>query len=196
MNILSLDDDAGKYFSFKDFIECGDTWKKNSCGNQPIDNRPVQENSWLAIAQLAKVVLDPVWHEYGKLFLTYGFCSQNFARLISKKSNPAIASQVDQHASCELNTKGNPICRHLGAACDYKITGKETQMDKAALWIASNLRFDSMYYGRDRSLHISWGPAMRQMVVLMKTDESLQRRSPTRHGHHAQGIALVKSVPY
>ena len=192
MNIFSLDDEAGKHFSFKDFIECGDTWKAN-----PIDNRPVQESSWLAIAQLAKVVLDPVWDKYGKICLTHGFCSTNLAQLISKNPNPRIAPQVDQHASCELNTKGNPICRHLGAACDFKIMGKETQMDEAALWIASNLRFDSMYYyGRDRSLHISWGPAMRQMVVLMKTDESVKRRSPTRHGHHAQGIALVKSAPY
>lgn len=194
MTVFNIEDNAGKHFSFRDFIECGETWQKNSC---KIDNRPLQESSWLAIEQLATVVLDPVWIRYGKIFLTYGFCSQNLARLISEKLTRGMAPQVDQHASCELNTKGHPICRHLGAACDFFIAGKETQMDEAALWIASNLQFDSMYYyGRDKPLHISWGPAMRQMVVLMKTNEFNQRRQPAKNGRNAKGISLVQSVSY
>ncbi|MBH2018058.1 hypothetical protein [Polaromonas sp.] len=197
MSFFNLDDKAGHHFSFRDFIECGTTWRENSCGIQRIDNRPRQENSWLAIAQLATVVLDPIWNKYGKLSLTYGFCSQNLARLISKKLNACIAPQVDQHASCELNIKGNAICRHLGAACDFFIPGRETQMDEAALWMASNLEFDAMYYyGRDRPLHISWGPAARKMVVLMKTSALDRRRHPSGNGRNTQGISLVRSVIY
>lgn len=197
MKVLNPDDEAGHHFSFRDFIECGTTWRENSCEIQRIDNRPKQENSWLAIAQLATMVLDPIWNKYGKLSLTYGFCSQNLARLISKKPNVGIAPQVDQHAACELNTNGNAICRHLGAACDFFITGRETQMDEVALWIASNLEFDAMYYyGQDRPLHISWGPAARKMIVLMKTNESDLRRHPSGNRRNKQGISLIRSVIY
>ena len=197
MRIFNLEDKAGKHFSFRDFIECGDTWRENACESSTIDNRPAQEASWLAISQLATVVLDPIANEYGKLSLTYGFCSQTLSRFISKKPNAGIAPQVDQHASCELNTKGNAICRHRGAACDFFIPDRETQMDKVALWIASNLQFDAMYYyGRDRPLHISWGPAMRQMVVVMKTNVLDQRRQPSGNGRNARGVSLVNSVIY
>ena len=57
MTVFNIEDNAGKHFSFRDFIECGETWQENSC---KIDNRPLQESSWLAIEQLATVVLDPV----------------------------------------------------------------------------------------------------------------------------------------
>lgn len=197
MSITNLEDKAGKHFSFRDFIECGETWLGLDAKGSPINNRPAQEASWLAISQLATVVLDPIADEYGKLSLTYGFCSQNLSRLISKKPHAGIAPQVDQHASCELNTKGNSICRHQGAACDFFIPGRQTQMDETARWIASNLPFDAMYYyGRDRPLHISWGPAMRKMVVLMKTNVLDQRRQPSGNGRNARGVSLVKSVIY
>ena len=196
MRIFNLEDKAGKHFFFQDFIECGDTWWDLASRDSSINNRPSQEASWLAISQLATVVLDPVADKYGKPSLTFGFCSQSLAGLISKKPNPGIAPQVDQHASCELNTKGNAICRHQGAACDFFIPGKEAQMDEAALWIASNLRFDAMYYyGRDRPLHISWGPEMRHMVVLMKTNAD-ERRQPSGNGRNARGVSLVNSVIY
>ncbi|WP_426149214.1 hypothetical protein [Polaromonas sp. DSR2-3-2] len=197
MRIFNLEDKAGKHFSFRDFIECGETWLDLDAKGSSINNRPAQEASWLAISQLAIVVLDPIADIYGKPSLTYGFCSQTLAGLISKKPNPGIAPQVDQHASCELNTKGNAICRHRGAACDFFIPDRETQMDKVALWIASNLQFDAMYYyGRDRPLHISWGPAMRQMVVVMKTNVLDQRRQPSGNGRNARGVSLVNSVIY
>lgn len=197
MHSFSLDAPVGVHFSFRDFIECGKTWKCAAFKEPTFDNRPVQDDSWLAIAQLGAVVLDPVWGQFGELSLTYGFSSRRLSRLISKSSNPGIAPSNDQHAACELNTKGNPICRHLGAACDFRVQRQVHGMHDVARWIANHVQFDSLYYyGDDRPVHVSWGPLQRRSVVLMKTHELTGRRSPAFHARGDKGVAILNAATY
>lgn len=199
MNGFSLDAKAGEHFAFRDFIECGKTWQRVRIDDPAFDNRPKRDESWVAIRQLATVVLDPIWNHHGRISLTYGFCSPPLARQILKQPTPNISPANDQHASCELNTLGNIVCARLGAACDFSVLGKEGHMKEIALWIASNLEFDRMYYyGNDRPLHISWGPTeMNRMVVLMHTDTAKKNvRRPRGRGSNEKGVELLKSVTY
>ena len=197
MNEFELDAKASAHFLFRDFIECGKTWQRATEENAAFDNCPKQDESWQAISQLATCVLDPIWQHHGKVALTYGFCSRSLSRLILKQAEPNISPANDQHASCELNTLGKPICSRLGAACDFYVDGKRAPMREIALWIAQNLKFDSMYYyGNDRPLHISRGPEIKQMVVLMHTDAIKKVRRPRGRGSDDKGIDLLRSVTY
>ena len=68
-------------------------------------------------------------------------------------------------------------------------------MDEVALWIVHNLDFDALYYyGRDRAVHLSWGPRMRRMVVVMRTDPETGRRRPAGTGGGEKGRALITRV--
>lgn len=196
METFDLDQKAGEHFTFRKLIECGETWLESHREGRRVPNLPVQDSSRLAMLQLATTVLDPIWNHYGPITITYGFCSPELARLISKKANPGIAPAVDQHASCEVNTSGNVICSRQGAACDFYVDGMKAQMNEVAHWVANSLRFDSIYYyGKDRPLHISVGPEMKHTVLLMSTDDS-GRRKPGRRGNYDKGCGLMKEVNY
>jgi len=152
-----LDDPCGKYLTFRDLVECGET--QESTG---IDNHPKEPETYEALWQLATKVLDPVMDYFGGIRLTYGFCSAELGRAIKKN----VAPKLDQHAACEKNRFGNYICDRLGAAVDFII--EDESMLEVAAWIAENTPFYRMYiYGDNFPLHVSIGPEMKGEIVFM-----------------------------
>jgi hypothetical protein len=187
-----LTQQASQYFSFEQLIQCGKTLTLTQ-----IDNLPKQEQTWKALSQLATQILDPVYEQFGPLELTYGFCSPLLARLIAKNKYPHIAPAIDQHCAHEVNSNGKVICSRLGAACDFIIKDKSTDMKTVARWISNNLKFDRMYYyGQYSPIHISYGPDMNQFLQLMKTNQITLRRSPSLKGFHDKASLLLCGVEY
>lgn len=153
-----LDDASGKYHTFRDFIECGETQQKTK-----LANLPKQIESYHALRQLAVEIIDPVMDYFGGIVLTYGFCSRELATQIKGR----IAPKLDQHASHETNTRGNLICKRLGAACDFIVP--DESMLEVAQWIVENTPFDRLYYyGDDKPVHVSLGPENSQVIAVMK----------------------------
>ncbi|WP_167784658.1 DNA phosphorothioation-associated putative methyltransferase [Ramlibacter rhizophilus] len=147
--IPELDARCGARYTFRDFIECGQTQK--SLG---IRNVPLRPESYNALQQLAVYIIDPIVDYFGSIELTYGFCSSALAKCIESR----IAPKLDQHASCEHNARGQPICARGGAACDFLV--RDEDMLEVARWIAQNLPFDRLYfYGSDKPLHVSYSSA-------------------------------------
>src|SRR5208283_2241015 len=91
-DIPSLDDKCGQRFTYRDLIECGDTWRK-----MKIDNTPQTVDSYSSLADLTRYILDPVVDYFGGIKLTYGFCSRALEKSISK----GVAPELDQHAAYE-----------------------------------------------------------------------------------------------
>ncbi|MBF0266947.1 MAG: peptidase M15 [Gammaproteobacteria bacterium] len=161
--IPELDDACGDNFTFRDFIECGETWDVFNSKENPIDNIPKQADTYNAIYHLATKILDPVIDYFGMVQLTYGFSSSKLAKEIPGR----IAPKLDQHASCELNRLKNPICPRLGAACDFIV--EYESMLEVAQWLVENTPFDRLYfYGDDKPIHVSYGPENKQEIVFMK----------------------------
>ena len=166
--IPDLGDACGENYSFMDLIQCGDTQKDIG-----ISNLPQNADSYSALAELAKSILDPIIDYYGPIELTYGFCSQDLSKLIKGR----IAPKLDQHAAHELNSQGNAICPRLGAAVDFIV--EDEDMLEVAKWIEENLNFDRMYfYGKKLPIHISTGPEMLKQVTLMLPDKKGKRLIP------------------
>ncbi|MCL1137196.1 hypothetical protein [Shewanella pneumatophori] len=181
-----------QHFLFEDLIICGETATPSK-----IANIPQQEETWSALQQLAVHLLDPIVDQFGPITLTYGFCSPELARAISKNKNPHIAPNIDQHASHELNSKGVLICPRLGAAVDFFVDARPEQMEEVALWIAENLKFDRIYYyGKTRPLHISYGPEMNQFVQLMNTNQVTGRRTPGKRAIGDNALSLLTQLNY
>lgn len=158
-SIPSLDDPCGRFLTFRDLIECGETQAETG-----IDNLPKRVESWNALYELAEQVLDPVIDWYGMVRLTYGFCSPELSRKIVGRIDP----KLDQHASCEQNRLGNPVCTRQGAAADFIVDDED--MREVAQWVVTNTPFDRLYfYGPDLPIHVSYGPENnRQVVQMMK----------------------------
>ena len=147
--IPSIDQDCGQYFSYRDLIECGETQKKMGMANLP-----QEPDTYTALLELAKNVLDPVVDYYGMVKLTYGFCSQALAKNITRR----IAPKLDQHACHEKQRGGRFVCERMGAAVDFLV--EDEDMEEVARWIVERLPFDRLYfYGRNRPIHVSYGPA-------------------------------------
>jgi hypothetical protein len=116
-----------------------------------------------ALHALAVHVLDPVIEYFGGIRLTYGFCSPLLGRHISRR----VAPRLDQHACHEVGERGRRICTRDGAACDFIVDDED--MEEVAAWIAANVPFDRMYlYGRDKPLHVSYGPDQSRSIFRMK----------------------------
>lgn len=161
-SIPELDAPCGRYFTFRDFVVCGETQKATR-----IANVPKNPETYNALALLARTVLDPVIDYFGAVELTYGFCSRELAKAIPHR----IAPKLDQHAAHELNTRGHPICTRLGAAVDF-IAHDESMLEVAA-WIEANTPFDRLYYyGDDLPIHVSVGPESKREVYLMRSSPS------------------------
>ncbi|WP_350996470.1 hypothetical protein [Shewanella sp. TB7-MNA-CIBAN-0143] len=183
---------ASDHFTYTDLIQCGDT----VIGHR-LQNLPKQSESWKALSALATYVLDPIVDQFGPITLTYGFCSPELARLIAKNVNPHIAPHLDQHCAHELNTKQYLICKRLGAACDFPINNTAISMQHVALWICQNLQFDRLYYyGKDRPLHISFGPEQNQFIQTMKTNADTGHRVPSKKGRDDLAITVIQQVDY
>ena len=147
-HIPSLDEACGENFTFRSFVECGETQARLG-----LRNLPKNPSSYNALYDLATEILDPVIEYFGGIRLTYGFCSPELSRHIAKR----VAPKLDQHAACEIGPRKNPICDRLGAACDFIID--DENMHEVADWIIANLPFDRLYiYGASRPIHVSYGP--------------------------------------
>lgn len=154
-SIPDLDSPCGRYHTYRQLIECGDTWKRTK-----IKNRPKEPETYTALYDLAVHVLDPVVEYYGSITLTYGFCSSELARLIPR----GIAPKLDQHAAHERNRLGNYVCDRLGAAVDFVVA--DESMREVANWIADNLQFDRLYYyGDQQPIHVSFSAHPKGEVV-------------------------------
>lgn len=157
----SLDDPCGQYHTFRNFIECGETQAKTS-----LPNIPKQAETYNALAKLAQCIIDPVMDYFGGIELTYGFCSAELAKQIPARIDP----KLDQHASYELNTRGNLICERKGAACDFIVP--DENMLEVAQWIVANTSFDRLYfYGNDKPIHISYSTNPAKVIVLMSPNK-------------------------
>ncbi|MEF8747084.1 MAG: DNA phosphorothioation-associated putative methyltransferase [Candidatus Accumulibacter propinquus] len=156
--IPELDEPCGRFLTYRDFIECGETQRRIQ-----ILNLPKEADSYTALFELACNVLDPVIEYFGMVRLTYGFCSRELAKEIPGR----IAPELDQHASHERKRGGNPVCSRLGSAVDFLV--EDEDMSEVADWIIANLPFDRLYYyGRDRPVHVSYGPEIKRIAFRME----------------------------
>jgi DNA phosphorothioation-associated putative methyltransferase len=143
-----LSDRCGANYTFRQLVECGETWEQLR-----MENNPRSPASYNALVDLATNILDPVIEYFGAIKLSYGFASAALTRKIKGRIEPAI----DQHSSCELNRAGSYICSRLGAAVDFLVEYED--MRDVAKWIAAHCSFDRIYlYGSDRPIHVSFGP--------------------------------------
>ena len=96
-------------------------------------------------------MIDPIVEYFGPIKLTYGFSSNVLCKHINKR----IAPRLDQHASFEVNSKNNRICKNDGAAVDFFI--EDEDMSEVIQWVKSHLVFDKIYfYGESLPIHISY----------------------------------------
>lgn len=155
--IPDLEDACGAYLTYRQLIECGETWASTG-----LDNQPRQPDSYTALLELTLNILDPVIDYFGMIRLTYGFCSPALARRIPGRIDP----KRDQHAAHEVNRQNRLICERLGAAVDFIV--EDENMLEAAQWIAANTPFDRLYfYDVDQPIHVSFGPNHDRQVVCM-----------------------------
>jgi len=148
-SIPDLDSPCGQHFTYRQLIECGETQSRTA-----IPNVPREPDTYTALYELATHLLDPVIDYFGMIKLTYGFCSSDLAKEISRR----IAPKLDQHAAHEKSKRGSLICDRLGAAADFIV--EDENMEDVANWIIQTLPFDRLYfYGSAKPLHISFGPA-------------------------------------
>lgn len=155
-------DFCSRHFQYQDLLYCSETWQVY----RP-ENTPLQNQSWVDLAELAKNLLDPITEHFSKPVLTYGFAGPWLQKLIRQKPRPQIAPHLDQHAASELNCNGKLICPRAGAAVDLKVTGISSW--ELALWIAKELPFDRMYlYGPDRSIHLSFHQQPKRQIVQLR----------------------------
>lgn len=160
-----LDNPCGRYLTFRDLVEVGETWQRM----RP-SNLPSQPETVLALRRLAEEVLDPVITKFGPLEVTYGFASQALTRHVPGRTDPTR----DQHAGHELRSDGKPVCHRLGQAIDFKIDRVCT--GQIAAWIVGQLPFDRLYfYGSNRPLHVSVGPGETRAVITMLPGPSSRR---------------------
>jgi DNA phosphorothioation-associated putative methyltransferase len=160
--IPDLDDKCGRYLTYRDLIECGETWEATR-----LDNRPTSADSYTALYELATNVLDPVIEYFGMIKLTYGFCSPALARRIKGR----IAPKLDQHAAHETNSIGKAICTRMGAATDFLIEHED--MQEVACWVSANVAFDRLYfYGKTQPIHISWSERPLRQLIKMRAGQN------------------------
>jgi DNA phosphorothioation-associated putative methyltransferase len=150
-----LDEPCGRYFTYRDFIECGEAQ-----ATAKIPNLPKESDSYTALYDLAVNVLDPVIDYFGMIKLTFGFCSPELAKTISAGISPA----TDQHIAHELNRRGKPICARLGAAVDFVIDDED--MSEVASWIMENTPYDRICFGDgNQPIHVSYSPLQAREVL-------------------------------
>ncbi|NRF14108.1 hypothetical protein [Vibrio coralliilyticus] len=141
-------------------------------------------HSMVQLRTLSKDILLPLQRQFGMLNITYGFTNHSLIRFILKHSAGDMAPDIDQHASMELNSKGNRICKRDGASCDFYVEGYEQRMDEVAKYICMNLEFDRLYfYGKDRPIHISVGPEnTRYALIREKRSDGLRVNKKSAKG--------------
>ena len=157
-SIPDLDDPCGRNFTYRDFIECGETQARTG-----LLNLPMEADTYTALYELATNILDPVIDYFGMIKLTYGFCSSALAKEITGRISPGL----DQHASHEKNRNGKLICDRLGAACDFII--EDEDMEEVAWWVYQNTVCDRIYlYERNSPIHVSWSKKQNLQLTRME----------------------------
>lgn len=160
-----LDALCGCYLTYRQLIECGETQRRLA-----LPNLPSEASSYTALYDLVVNVLDPVIEYFGKIELTYGFCSAALARHIDGR----IAPKLDQHAAHERKKSGVVICDRRGAAVDFLV--RDENMRDVSDWIISTLPFDRLYfYGETSPVHVSFSPRNQRQVVDMVPGASGKR---------------------
>jgi hypothetical protein len=165
-----LDHPCGRYLTYRQLIECGETQQTTGVANQP-----KQPDSYTSLYELAINVLDPVIDYFGMIHLTYGFCSHELGKHIQKR----VAPKLDQHAAHERNSKNNLICSRLGAAVDFIV--EDENMREVTDWIAENTPFDRLYfYGEHRPIHVSFSAEPKGEIIDLVITEN-GRQIPKKH---------------
>ena len=139
-------------------------------------NIPIKGESIGSLNNLIKHLLVPIQDNFDQITITYGFTSFELLKYIKKHSPGDMAPELDQHASFEVNSKGNRICKRDGAACDIFVEGFENQMHIIAEFVINELPFDRLYfYGSDRPIHITFGPEHKRYLHVKHRDEHGKR---------------------
>lgn len=163
---LELDSLCGRYLTFRDLIECGETWRQADAAGSPINNEPVEPASLDALVSLCETVLDPVIDEFGSMSLTYCLAGANLSRRVEKTVG-RIAPRLDQHAAFERNRRNRRVCDRGGVAADFRIAG-QSSLD-VAKWVVSNTQFDRLwYYGPMKPIHVSANVHPLGQVVILR----------------------------
>jgi len=129
LELPHVDEKCGEHFTYRDFFECSDSWKK-----YPVSNITKQLETYRAIERLCSDILDHVWSTFGEVNLTHGFSSPTLVAEIKKNKFPNITPTGDQHAGCELNSRGKLICSRRGIAVDFYVSGQSSL--EIARWVA------------------------------------------------------------
>lgn len=153
---------CARYFTWRDLIECGETWHRLNHSATPVANVPQRDETWAGLEALAREVLDPLHERFGAVELTYGFAGPSLTKHIAR----GIAPTLDQHAGAELTATGRRVCARSGQSCDLRVPGVGAV--ELARWIHENLPYDRVYlYGPSRSVHVSHGPERTRAVYAM-----------------------------
>jgi len=181
----------GKYLNLDEVCTCTRTYRKYAAQIDPYPRN--LDETIPALQALFQHVIDPIIDNFGRerFELTYGFCSADLKRYLNQKDpetglkNGRIAPSRDQHMAHEVNRHGRYYCDRLGAACDFRVVGLES--DRLVEWILERqLPFDSLYYYgsdsrsetlRERPIHISYSPQHKRSIWAF-TDGGV----PTRKG--------------
>lgn len=155
-----------------------------------INNTPRSAETIKSLEKLVASILIPVERKFGPLQITYGFTSADLTKYIAKNSPAGTAPKLDQHASCEVNSKNNPYCDRYGSACDFVVESNKNTMHLVTEWLSENLSFDRIYfYGVDRPIHISVGPDDSKFIQIMGKSAA-GKRVPMRNGSNIKFLEL------
>ncbi|SON48544.1 hypothetical protein [Vibrio tapetis] len=144
-------------------------WPQHKHPNFKGNNKPKANQSLVYLKQLSEMLVK-IEDEQGKVTITYGFTSHDLLCYLNKHSPGDMGPTLDQHASSELNSRGNRICKREGASCDILVEGFESKMDEIARFITENLNYDRLYfYGKNKPLHISIGPEQAKYALIRNT---------------------------
>lgn len=186
---------VGQYLTLKELCTCTQTYQKYADQINPYPEN--LEETIPALEALCHHILDPVIAHFGRerFLLTYGFCSKDLKRFLAQKDpetgikNGRVDPSRDQHMAHEKNRNGKYYCDRLGAACDFRIMGLES--DLLVEWILEQqLPFDSLYYYEgDRPIHISYSPKQRRSIWTF-TDKGM----PTRTSNNGSTSSINHAV--
>ena len=178
MQLPHLDERCGQHFTYRNFVEGSETWDRTR-----VDNVPIQQATYEAIRSLVHAVLDPIASRFGRPTLTYAFASPLLSRHIRERPFPNVTPRGDQHAGCELTSRGSLVCPRKGMAVDLFVKDVDSRL--VAAWAALNTPFDRIYfYGEKRPFHVSHGPDNTGLIV---------RMNGQRGGAHQPGRRLRRS---
>lgn len=146
------------------------------------------------LIRLELQILMPIVAAFGDITITYGFTCSALSRYIKVHAPKGTAPTLDQHACHEINTRGEPICKRAGAACDFWVKGHENDMHQIASFICQHLPFDKLYfYGRNRPIHVSYAPVpMRHLQIMQQSPSG--RRIPGKKAFGNASVQLAKEL--